>query len=88
MDVLRPIMAEVVSSRVDEETRRKMKRLRHVNWSEVMRQAIIEKIEEETRRDVDPNEINEAIRLMEEVRRPRGDFNGTEEIRRWRDRRK
>jgi transcriptional regulator of met regulon len=81
-------MAEVVSSRVDEETRRKMKRLRHVNWSEVMRQAIIEKIEEETRRDVDPNEINEAIRLMEEVRRPRGDFNGTEEIRRWRDRRK
>jgi len=81
-------MAEVVSSRVDEETRRKMKRLRHVNWSEVMRQAIIEKIEEETRRDVDPNEINEAIRLMEEVRRPRGDFNGTEESRRWRDRRK
>jgi hypothetical protein len=79
-------MAEVVSSRVDEETRRKMKRLRHVNWSEVMRQAIIKKIEEETRRDPDPNEIDEAIRLMDEVRRPRGDFDGSEEIRKWRDR--
>jgi transcriptional regulator of met regulon len=81
-------MAEVVSSRVDEETRRKMRRLRHVNWSEVMRQAIIEKIEEETRRDLDPNEIDEAIRLMDEVRRPRDDFDGVEEIRKWRDRRK
>ena len=77
-----------MSSRVDEETRRKMKRLRHVNWSEVMRQAIIEKIEEETRREIDPNEIDEAIRLMDQVRRPRGDFDGAEEIRKWRDRRK
>jgi hypothetical protein len=53
-----------------------------------MRQAIIEKIEEETRRDLDPNEIDEAIRLMDEVRRPRDDFDGVEEIRKWRDRRK
>jgi len=81
-------MAEVVSSRVDKETRRKMKRLRHVNWSEVMRKAILEKIEEETRRKIDPSDVEEAIRLMDQIRRPREDFEGTEEIRRWRDQRK
>jgi len=81
-------MAEVVSSRVDEETRRKMKKLRHVNWSEVMRQAILEKIEEETRRKINPSEIDEGIRLMDQTRRPREDFSGVEEIRKWRDKRR
>jgi hypothetical protein len=82
------IMVEVVSSRIDEDTRRKMKRLRHVNWSEVMRQAILKKIEEETRREIDPVEVKEAVRLMDQVRRPHGDYDGTEEIRKWRDKRK
>lgn len=81
-------MVEVVSSRVDEDTRRKMKRLRHVNWSEVMRQAIIQKIEEETRRKVDPADVEEAINLMDQVRRPHEGYDGTEEIRKWRDKRK
>jgi transcriptional regulator of met regulon len=81
-------MAEVVSSRVDMETRRKMKRLRHVNWSEVMRKAILEKIEEENQRKIDPSDVEEAIRLMDHVRRPREDFDGAEEIRKWRDQRK
>jgi len=81
-------MVEVVSSRVDEDTRKKMKRLRHVNWSEVMRQAIIKKIEEETRREIDPLEVKEAVRLMDQVRRPHEDYDGVEEIRKWRDKRK
>ena len=41
------IMFEIVFIRVDESTKRKMNRLRHVNWSEVMREAILKKIEEE-----------------------------------------
>ena len=81
-------MVEVVSSRVDEDTRKKMKRLRHVNWSEVMRQAIIKKIEEETRREIDPLAVKEAVRLMDQVRRPQEDYDGVEEIRKWRDKRK
>ena len=81
-------MTEVVSSRIDEDTHKKMKRLRHVNWSEVMRQAILKKIEEETRRKIDPAEVDEAIRLMDQVRRPHRDYNGSEEIRKWRDQRK
>ena len=35
---------EVVSVRVDEETRRKMRYLSHVNWSEVIRAAIRKKV--------------------------------------------
>lgn len=81
-------MVEVVSSRVDEETRRKMKKLRHVNWSEVMRQAINKKIEEETKRKVDPTEVEEAINLMDQVRRPHEGIDGTTEIRRWRNQRR
>ena len=79
-------MVEVVSARVDEETRRKMRRLRHVNWSEVVREAIQEKIRLEDRKRVrDLAEISEALRLMGLIRRPRVGFDGTEEIRRWRE---
>ena len=53
-----------------------------------MRQAILKKIEEETRRKIDPAEVDEAIRLMDQVRRPHRYYNGSEEIRKWRDQRK
>ncbi|HEX9915555.1 MAG TPA: VapB-type antitoxin [Candidatus Bathyarchaeia archaeon] len=63
-----------------------MRRLRHVNWSEVVRAAIKEKIrEEERRREVDPADVEEALTLMDRVRRPRPGFDGAEEIRKWRD---
>ena len=79
-------MVEVVSARVDEETRRKMRRLRHVNWSEVVREAIRKKIRLEDRRRVrDQAEVAEALRLMDSIRRPRPGFDGVEEIRKWRD---
>jgi len=81
-------MSEVVSCRVDEETKRRMERLRYVNWSEVMRRAILRKIEEESKREVDPELVEEAIRIMDEVRRPVRGYNGTEEIRRWREERR
>jgi hypothetical protein len=53
-----------------------------------MRQAIIQKIIEETQRKLDPTEIEEAIKLMDQVRHPHSNFNGTEEIRKWRDQKK
>ena len=79
-------MVEVVSARVDEETRRKMRRLRHVNWSEVVREAIQEKIRVEDRKRVrNPQEVDEALRLMDSIRRPHLGYDGVEEIRKWRD---
>ena len=43
-------------------------RLRHVNWSEVLRTAIKDNIwEKESRHWVDPAEVEEALRLMDRV---------------------
>ncbi len=42
-------MSSVVSFRIDERIKRKMEELRHINWSEVVRRAIMEVIEREER---------------------------------------
>ncbi|MGQ9468574.1 MAG: hypothetical protein ACUVTD_01915 [Nitrososphaerales archaeon] len=81
---------EVVSVKVDERTKSKMKRLSHVNWSEVIRRAIQAKIleEEVVERRIDPSDLEEAFRLADSIRRPSPGWSSTEEIRRWRDQRK
>lgn len=82
-------MVEIVSARIDEETHRRMRRLRHVNWSEVVRAAIQDKIrDEEHKREVDMAQVEEALRLMDSIRRPIPGYDGVEEIRKWRDLRK
>lgn len=84
----RLMLMGVVSARLDEETRRRMRRLSHINWSEVIREAILERIrEEERRREVDPAMLLEASRIADRIRRPSPGWNSTEEIRRWRERR-
>ena len=81
-------MVDVVSARIDEETRRRMRRLPQVNWSEVIRGAIIEKIrEEEQRREVDPRDLREAAKITDSLRAKSEGWDSTEEIRRWRERR-
>jgi len=81
-------MVDVVSARVDKETRRRMMRLPQVNWSEVIRGAIVEKIrEEERRREVDLRDLREAAKTMDSLRVPVEGWDSTEEIRRWRERR-
>ena len=81
-------MVDVVSARIDEETRRRMRRLPKVNWSEVIRGAIVEKIrEEERRREVDPRDLREAVKITDSLRAKSEGWDSTEEIRRWRERR-
>jgi len=80
-------MVDVVSARIDEETRRRMRRLPQVNWSEVIRGAIAEKIrEEERRREVDPRDLREAAKITDSLRGKSEGWDITEEIRRWRER--
>jgi len=43
-------MSEVISFRVKREFKEKMERLRHINWSEVVRRAIEETIKREESR--------------------------------------
>ena len=81
-------MTDIVSARIDEDTRRRMKRLPHINWSQIIREAITEKIHEEERRPpVDPKELREASEIADSVRAPSPGWDSTEEIRRWRERR-
>ena len=70
----------MISVRVDEELRRRMRKLPSVNWSEYIRASIEEKIKEE--------EMRQAAEAMDRLaEKTSGDWSGAEEIRRWRDRR-
>ena len=73
----------VVSVRVSEEIKRRMDRLKHINWSEVIRRAIIKVLEEEEGRN-----LAKALLINERIRKkaPKG-WDSTELIRFWRDHR-
>jgi hypothetical protein len=84
-------MVEVVSAKIDDDTRRRMRQLPDINWSEVIRQAILAKIEEEeARRQLfDREKLEKAARETDALRTPsRTGWDSTEEIRRWRDARR
>jgi len=80
-------MVDVISARVDDETRRRMRRLPHINWSEVIREAINDRIRREERREVDTADLREAAKITDSLRAPSPGWDSTEEIRRWRERR-
>jgi hypothetical protein len=73
----------IVTVRVDEETKKKMNELGHVNWSGVLREAIQRKLEQEKDRD-----LAKAVILNEKVKRaaPAG-WDSAKTIRYWRERR-
>ncbi len=81
---------EVVSVKVDRKTRNKMRRLSYINWSEAIRRAIEIKIAEEElkERKVDPKDVEEACRITDSIRHPSPGWSSTEEIRKWRARRR
>jgi len=72
-----------VSVRVDDELKRRMDRLKHINWSEVIRRAIINTLEEEEGRN-----LARAVLLNERIRKkaPEG-WSSMEVIRYWREHR-
>jgi len=67
-----------------------MRRLGHVNWSEVIRSALITKIKEEEAklRSVDKASLIEASSMTDRIRKSSRGWDSTEEIRRWREARK
>ena len=72
-----------ITVRVPREIRELMKKYRGVNWSEVVREAILKKIREESERN-----LAEAVLLNEKLRRkaPEG-WNSVKVIRNWRRKR-
>jgi hypothetical protein len=81
---------EVFSVRVDKRVKEKMRRLSHVNWSEIIRRALAAKIEEEEAKNrvIDSKSLLEAASLTDKIRKSSKGWSSTEEIRRWRQARR
>ncbi|MCD6245053.1 MAG: hypothetical protein J7J65_07480 [Candidatus Korarchaeota archaeon] len=82
-------MSVVVSFRIDRKIKRKMDELKHINWSEIVRRAIIEAIrrEETKNRKKDLTKVRRAALRSERLSRKVDGWSSVEEIRRWRERR-
>jgi hypothetical protein len=78
----------IISTRVDEETKRAIDAHKNVKWSEVIRERIKEKLEEEEARKVDRRLLLTAVEVTDRVRRRSPGFDSTKEIRRWREARR
>lgn len=80
-------MSVVVSFRIDKKLKEKMDKLKHINWSEVVRRAIYETIvrEEAKLRRRDPERIRRAALKSEELSRRVEGWSSVEAIRRWRE---
>jgi hypothetical protein len=82
---------DVMSVRVDPTTKDRMADLADVNWAEVIRMALRERIELERdlRRPLNRRRAVRASRVMDEIRaRTVGSFDSTKEIRKWRNSRR
>lgn len=81
---------EVVSVKVDKKIKQKMKKLANVNWSEVIRMAIVAKISEEEMKTmtIDVEMLSEAASMTDKIRRTAKGWSSVEEIRKWRELRK
>ena len=85
IQILQPLSAlmAIVTVRVDEETRRRMKRKRGTNWNATLGEAIAAKLKEEEGMNLARGVVlNEALR-----RKAKKGWNSVEVIRYWRERR-
>lgn len=78
--------------RIDSATRHRMAALGDVNWSEVIRKALRDRleIEEDLRGPIDKRRARLAAKRMDRARSRLvvGHYDSTQEIREWRDRKK
>ena len=72
----------IISVRVDERMKKEMERLSEVNWSEVIRIAIKERLDQEKQKN-----LAKAVLINEKIRKkaPNG-YDSTRIIREWRER--
>ena len=83
IQILQPLSAlmAIVTVRVDEETRRRMKRKRGTNWNATLGEAIAAKLKEEEGKNLARAVVlNEALR-----RKAKKGWNSVEVIRYWRE---
>ena len=75
-----------MSVKIPETLKKRIEKLAHINWSEVMRSAIIKRVEEEEKRirDRDQKMIDQSSQKMDQLRR-NAQGNTTKELRAWRE---
>jgi hypothetical protein len=75
-----------MSTKIPEKLRKRVEKLSHINWSEVMRLSIIKKVEEEEEKMMyrDRKSIEKSLQKMKQLRR-KAQGNTTEELRTWRE---
>jgi hypothetical protein len=77
----------VITMRIGDDLKKKMETMKEINWSEVARKAIEEKIREtELWERVDVAKLRDAAKDTDSLRRSVEGWDSTEEIRRWRER--
>lgn len=85
-------MASIVSFRIDKKLKSRMDRLRHINWSELLRkylQKVVEEEEKKLRTVRDPEAMQRAVEVMETLAKisEGSGWVGEEEVIKWRRRR-
>jgi predicted transcriptional regulator len=70
-----------ITVRVSEEIKKEMKRLKHINWSKVVREAIAEEIKREKMRRA--SQTIEELRAKSKIR-----WDSVAVIREWREKRR
>ena len=85
-------MSEIVSFRITRKLKQRMSRLRHINWSELLRAAVERSVEEEERKlrpERDPVRVEGAVAEMDRLAGlgEGSKWVGAEEVIRWRKKR-
>ena len=81
-------MDEIISLRVKKQLKERMRAHDEINWSAVLRKAIIENLE--NRKKVNLEKRKKVFAMMDKLRKEKafdGDRNSTEIIREWRNKR-
>jgi hypothetical protein len=75
-----------MSTKIPEKLKKRVEKLSHINWSEVMRLSIIKKVEEEEAKMVrrDRESMERSLQIIDRLRR-KAQGNTTEELRKWRE---
>lgn len=75
-----------MSTKIPENLKKRIEKLPHINWSEVMRVAILKRVEEEEKRIMERNRkiIEQSSQMMDQLRR-KAQGNTTDELRAWRE---
>jgi hypothetical protein len=85
-------MSDIVSFRIDSELKKEMDLLKHLNWSELLRQFVQMKIQEEReKREIDHKKRLQAHRIIDAIRESTvhdESWDSTAELRKWRAQRK